>query len=164
MALLMQEELMKYSGTLLAVHDINRARQFYETLFGCEVGMDLGVHVSFRNGISLQQEHSWLEFIHRDRSALTYGANDMELYFETNELDAFLERLHESGAVLVHPALEHSWGQRVVRFYDPDGHIIEVGEDMGDVARRFLAAGMTREQAARRMDVPLEMIAVFLCE
>ena len=155
---------MKYSGTLLTVHDIKRAREFYESLFGCVVGMDLGVHVSFRNGISLQQEDSWLEFIHRDRSALIYGANDAELYFETTELDAFLERLRESGAVLVHPAHEHSWGQRVVRFYDPDQHIIEVGEDMGDVTRRFLNAGMTREQAARRMDVPLAMIAVFLGE
>ena len=30
----------------------------------------------------------------------------------------------------VHPVKEHGWGQRVVRFYDPDKHIIEVGENM----------------------------------
>ena len=155
---------MKYSGTLLAVRDIKRAREFYESLFGCVVGMDLGVHVAFQNGVFLQQEESWLEFIHSDKSALTYGANDKELYFETTDLDAFLVQLSESGAELVHPAMEHSWGQRVVRLYDPDRHIIEVGEDMGVVTRRFMAAGMTREQAARRMDVPLEMIAVFLNE
>ena len=155
---------MKYSGTLLAVSDIKRAREFYENLFGCEVGMDLGVHVAFRNGIALQQQDSWLEFIHRDRSALVYGANDAELYFETSDLDAFLVRLNDCDAALVHSVQEHSWGQRVIRFYDPDQHIIEVGEDMGDVTRRFLNAGMTREQAARRMDVPLEMIAVFLSE
>ena len=28
----------------------------------------------------------------------------------------------------VHPLIEHSWGQKVVRFYDPVMHIIEVGE------------------------------------
>jgi hypothetical protein len=26
------------------------------------------------------------------------------------------------------PDKKHSWGQRAVRIYDPDGHIIEVGE------------------------------------
>ena len=27
--------------------------------------------------------------------------------------------------------MTHSWGQRVVRFYDPDGNLIEVGTPMG---------------------------------
>lgn len=52
--------------------------------------------------------------------------------------------------------IEHSWGQRVVRFYDPDGHIIEVGEEMKMVVERFLASGMTMEDVSRRMDVPAE--------
>ena len=43
-----------------------------------------------------------------------------------------------------------------------DEHIIEVGEHMGDVARRFLAAGMTRDQAAQRMEIPLDMVEAFL--
>ena len=58
----------------------------------------------------------------------------------------------------VHPVIEHSWGQRVVRFYDPDKHIIEVGENMQAVTRRFLANGMTPEHVAQRMDVPLSYI------
>ena len=62
---------------------------------------------------------------------------------------------------LIHDLHEHSWGQRVVRFYDFDGHIIEVGEHMGDVARRFMNAGMSREAAAERMQVPVGMIETF---
>lgn len=155
---------MKYSGTLLCVRDIRRAKAFYEELFGCEVDMDLGVHVAFRNGLFLQQEDSWLEFIQREKNALVYGANDAEIYFEAHDLDAFAEKLSAFGAELVHPVQEHSWGQRVIRLYDPDRHIIEVGEHLGNVARRFLDAGMTREETARRMDVPLEKIATFLGE
>ena len=52
--------------------------------------------------------------------------------------------------------MEHSWGQRVVRFYDLDGHIIEVGEEMKMVVERFLASGMTMEEVSRRMDVSTE--------
>ena len=53
---------------------------------------------------------------------------------------------------------EHAWGQRVVRFYDPDRHIIEVGENMKTVCKRFIDSGMTPEQTAERMDVPIEYV------
>ena len=59
--------------------------------------------------------------------------------------------------------MEHSWGQRVVRFYDPDKHIIEVGENMKVVCKRFLDSGMTPEQVANRMDVPMKFVN-FVCD
>jgi uncharacterized glyoxalase superfamily protein PhnB len=31
---------------------------------------------------------------------------------------------------LIHPIVEQAWGQRVFRFYDPDGHAVEVGEPL----------------------------------
>lgn len=153
---------MKFAGTLLAVRDISRARKLYEGLLGCKVGMDLGVHVAYTNGVFLQEEQSWLSFIDKQADEITFGANAFELYFDEHEIESFYVRLLAFGVELVHELKEHSWGQRVVRFYDPDGHIIEVGEHMGDVAHRFLNEGMTREQAAKRMDVPEEMLDVFL--
>ena len=45
-----------------------------------------------------------------------------------------------------------------VRFYDPDKHIIEVGENMKIVCKRFLNSGMTPEQVAEHMDVPMKFI------
>ena len=38
-------------------------------------------------------------------------------------------------------------------FYDLDGHIIEVGENMKMVVRRFIHSGMSMEETSRRMDV-----------
>ena len=52
--------------------------------------------------------------------------------------------------------IEHSWGQRVIRFYDLDGHIIEVGENMKMVIKRFLASGMTIDEVSVKMDVSFE--------
>ena len=81
------------------------------------------------------------------------------LYFEEDAFDAFAARLAGMADVrYVHPVLEHRWGQRAVRFYDPDGHIIEVGESMKTVCLRFFASGMTPEETARRMDVPLGFV------
>ncbi len=82
----------------------------------------------------------------------------MELYFEESDFDAFPERLSGFEVKYVHEAVEHRRGQRAVRFYDPDDHIIEVGENMGAVVKRFKNSGMTGEQVAKRMDVPLEYV------
>ena len=91
---------------------------------------------------------------------LRFGGNDAELYFETEDFDGFLDTLE--GVRLVAPVIEHRWGQRVVRLYDPDDHIIEVGEPLQVVCRRFLESGLTQEGIARRMDVPLELVEKWL--
>ena len=58
-------------------------------------------------------------------------------HFEEDNFDEFADKLKECDVEYVHPIVEHSWGQRVVRFYDPDKHIIEVGENMKIVCKRF---------------------------
>ena len=69
-----------------------------------------------------------------------------------------LLKLNDPDIVPVHPVKEHAWGQRVIRIYDPDRHIIEVGENMEAVCKRFLDSGMTPEQIAERMDVPVKYV------
>ena len=43
-------------------------------------------------------------------------------------------------------------------YFEPDKHIIEVGENMKVVCKRFLDSGMTPEQVAKRMNVPMKFI------
>ena len=89
---------------------------------------------------------------------ISFGGNNFELYFEEDDFDKFADKLKECDVEYVHPVTEHPWGQRVVRFYDPDRHIIEVGENLKAVCRRFLDSGMTPEQTAERMDVPMKFV------
>lgn len=147
---------MKFVSVLIAVKDMSASKRFYRELFGLEVVSDFGANVVLEGGIALQTVDSWKGFI--GGKDVTLPNNAVELYFEEWDFDAFLERLSEIDVKFVHKAVEHGWGQRVVRFYDPDGHIIEVGEDMSVVVRRFKDGGMTDEQVAERMDVPLEYI------
>ncbi|MDF2838969.1 MAG: glyoxalase, partial [Evtepia sp.] len=102
-------------------------------------------------------------FLSRQESEIKLGHNTAELYFEETDMDGFLQKLAAfEGIEYVHPPKEHSWGQRVVRFYDPDRHIIEVGEDMTMVTRRFLDSGMSLKQVAVRMDVPEDSVRQWL--
>lgn len=149
-------ERMKYQSTLLAVTNMERSKAFYCDLLGREVVADFDANVTLSGGITLQTLDSWKEFLNTQKVALPNNAG--ELYFVTEDMDAFLPHLDRWQVQYVHRLKEHSWGQRVVRFYDPDGHIIEVGEGLEQVAKRFLSQGMTLEQVAQRMDVPMSFL------
>jgi len=70
-----------------------------------------------------------------------------------------LEKLNRSkGIDYLHPIFEHSWGQRVVRFYDLDKHIIEVGENIVTVVKRFINSGLSIQETAVRMDVQIDYV------
>ena len=149
---------MKFKNPLLAVTDLERSVAFYKQVLGLRKIADFGANVTLSGGVCLQTAQSWAGFIEREPGELGWCGRVSELYFEEDEFDAFAEKLSRMDIHYVHPVKEHAWGQRVVRFYDPDGHIIEVGENIKSVCRRFLDSGMTPEQAAERMDVPVRFV------
>lgn len=154
---------MKYTSTVIAVSDISASRRFYEDLFGLELYQDYGINVSFTCGLSLQQEFDWLVSVPRE--TVLRRSHNMELAFETRDFDGFLEKLEQyPGIQRLGEVIEHSWGQRVVRFYDPDGHLIEVGENMKLVVERFLSAGMNMKEVSSRMDVSIKDLTTLLKE
>ncbi len=147
---------MKLKNPLLVVTDMAKTVEFYKKIFGFHVVMDFGANKTLTGGLCLQTVETYKEFI--DQNEVVFGGNNFELYFEEDDFDTFAEKLKKYDIEYVHPMKEHSWGQRVIRFYDPDKHIIEVGENMKAVCKRFLNSGMTPEQVAKRMDVPMKFI------
>lgn len=120
---------MKLKNVLLVVKGMDRAVRFYRDLFGLEVVRDFDGNVILTEGLVLQQEEIWRRFLGRD---IIPESNSCELYFEERDLEAFvekLERLHPETRY-VNRLMTHSWGQKVVRFYDPDGNLLEVGTPM----------------------------------
>lgn len=147
---------MKYTSTLIAVKDINISKQFYHDVLGSNVIADFGANVTLDSGIVLQTLDTWKAFIRTDNITLPNHAG--ELYFEEEDMDAFCNHLRSFPINYVHELWEHRWGQRVVRFYDPDGHIIEVGERLSSVVLRFIAQGASPQETATKMDVPIGFV------
>ena len=147
---------MQFKNPLLVVSDMEKSKKFYKDALGLDIILDFGANVTLTGGLCLQTKETWMEFIDAKEEDIIFGGKNAEIYFEEDDFDAFAERLKDLKNIdYVHPVIEHRWGQRVVRFYDPDRHIIEVGENMKTVCRRFLDSGMTEEEVAVRMDVPL---------
>ena len=152
---------MKHVCMLISVADINAARKFYEDLFGLEVFQDYGRNIAFTCGLALQQDFDWLVDLPKEK--VLKKSNNAEIVFEEQDFDGFLNKLKEYPDIeYLGEVIEHSWGQRVIRFYDLDGHIIEVGEDMKMVIQRFLDTGMAMEEISVKMDVSIEDLTKLL--
>ena len=150
---------MKFSGPLIVVSDMKKSKLFYSEVLGLDVILDFGANVTLTGGVVLQTKDSWTGLIHKSKNEIFFGGNNSELYFEEDDFDNFILKLRQIPDICyVHPVIEHSWGQRVVRFYDPDKHIIEVGENLNKVVRKFLNKGMSVENIATKMDVSIDYV------
>ncbi len=152
---------MNFACPLIVVEDITASRRFYEDIMGMAMTLDLGDNLSFGGKLAIQRNYTGL--VGLPEMKIMHKPNDHELYFEEENFDVFEEMLlkHEEIEYL-HRAKEYPWGQRVVRFYDPDGHIIEVGESMESVFRRFHSQGMSVEEVAERTMHPLEFVKMYI--
>jgi catechol 2,3-dioxygenase-like lactoylglutathione lyase family enzyme len=155
---------MKFNCPLLVVKDLGLSRKFYEDVLNQEVILDFGENITFKGDFSLQSLQSWKKFISLSNESVTFGAKCYELYFEEDFFDDFLEKLSAYPITYVHEPVQYAWGQKVVRFYDLDKHIIEVGESMASVVRRFYAQGLPAGEIALRTQHPLEFVEKCLTE
>ena len=117
---------MRLRNVLIVVKDIERSKQFYHDLFGLEPILDNDGNLILTEGLVLQDERIWKDFLKRD--VISHN-NSAELYCEERDIEAFVEKLEQlyPSIEYVNPLMVHSWGQKVARFYDLDGNLIEVG-------------------------------------
>ena len=120
---------MKLKNILIVVKDIEKSRKFYNDLFGIELVHDNDGNMILTEGLVLQDEKIWKSFLGRD---IIPKSNSCELYFEEQDIESFVEKLERlyPNVEYVNRLMTHSWGQRVIRFYDLDGNLIEVGTPM----------------------------------
>ena len=120
---------MKLKNVLIVVKDIEKSKQFYHDLFGLEVLLDNDGNMILTEGLVLQEEKYWTGFLGKE---IIPESNSSELYFEESDIEGFVRKLEDyyPEVKYVNRLMTHSWGQKVVRFYDPDGNLIEVGTPM----------------------------------
>ena len=120
---------MRLRNILIVVEDIEKSKKFYHDLFGLDVILDNEGNVILTEGLVLQEKTIWKNFLERD---IISESNSRELYFEEKNIEAFVEKLDKlyPDIKFVNRLMTHSWGQKIVRFYDLDGNLIEVGTPM----------------------------------
>ena len=120
---------MKLKNILIVVKDIEKSKKFYHDLFGLDMVLDNDGDMILTEGLVLQDEKIWKNFLKKE---VIPENNSCELYFEEHDIDAFAQKLEKLYPLTkyVNELMTHDWGQKVIRFYDPDGNLIEVGTPM----------------------------------
>lgn len=158
---------LKNCTPVLFVKDAGKSKDFYTTVLGMTVTADFGgLNYMFSEGFAVWQimdGNIIPETLGRDHIENAQNASRFELCFETEDLDSVYETLRENKVKFLHEVNTELWGQRTVRFYDPDGHLIEAGEAMPVFLKRIYdEEGQDVEATSRRTFVPVEGLKHFL--
>ena len=116
---------MKLKNVLVVVDDMEESVRFYQEMFGLQVIMKQEGNTILSEGLVLQDVKVWADDI---GLFTTPYSNTSELYFETNDVEGLVDKLTSSDIFVRFQTelTELDGGQKMVRFYDPSGNLIEV--------------------------------------
>lgn len=153
--------IIKFQCALFTVKDVSVSKIFYRDLLGQKLRYDFGENIVFEGDFSLQEKDHFAQMVSVDPDSIAVRSNNAELYFETDDFDGFMKKIEQYGDMeikFLHPVRIQDWGQRTIRFYDPDGNIVEVGESMDVVIGHFLKEGYSLQQVAEITQHPIRMV------
>jgi catechol 2,3-dioxygenase-like lactoylglutathione lyase family enzyme len=153
---------VKYICPLITVKDIVRSRDFYEDVLNQTVKYDFGENVTFNGDFAIHLQSHYSQLI--DDKPIRSGGNNFELYFEYDNLDDIVVRLKEQNVEFVHDVREQPWRQKVVRVYDPDKNIIEIGESLEYLSYRLNIEGLTEEQISKIVGIPVDFVKTSIAQ
>jgi predicted enzyme related to lactoylglutathione lyase len=145
-----------FYSPVIFVKDIQVSKKFYSEILNQEIEFDFGTNIIFKSKLSLWQVKAGHEI-----SAITGSSsegNTFELYFETEDIEESAERIISTGAKLLHDLKTESWGQRTIRFFDPDNHLVEIGETLRTFIMRIYKETGSVAETASKTGVDLETI------
>lgn len=158
---------LKNCTMVLFVKDAGISKKFYTEVMGFTVTMDFGgTNITFQEGFAILQinpDNIIPQTLGVQNIVNKEHASRFELCFETGDLDVFYRKLKENDVKFLHEINTEIWGQRTIRFYDPDGHLIEVGEEMSIFLKRiYEEEGHNLETTAKRTFMPLDALKHFV--
>jgi catechol 2,3-dioxygenase-like lactoylglutathione lyase family enzyme len=154
--------MISYTSAVLVTGHFDLMTRFYENVLEQRVKYDFGGCVQFESGLSIwrvQEGHP----VSRALKGVG-GSNNaaLELCFETDDFDAQAARITAMGVMLAHGVIEENWGQRTLRFFDPDGNLVEVGESMPAFCMRLHMSGMSVEEVGKKTGIEQNIVKHFL--
>ncbi|MBT8508554.1 hypothetical protein AZH53_09070 [Methanomicrobiaceae archaeon CYW5] len=144
-----------FGGFVLFVTDIARSRAVYEGCFGQIPALETERMVSYKSGLAVWEAEYARTVLYGDPmsgmgTATRHGA---EVWFECDDLAPCLHAVTCEGLTFLHPVREEPWGQMTFRCFDPDGHLIEVGETVAGFIGRMHREGMSVAAIAEKTGV-----------
>jgi len=142
---------IRFHSSVIFCNDLQKQQEFYEKFLGQKIVRDLGGCLVFEGGFTLWRLEE--EFPVSSEMGYTYepiGNRNLELYFETGTFEDAVENILTGDLRMLHNVTEEKWGQYTIRFYDPEGNLVEIGESMKCMVARMRGSGMDAHAIAEK--------------
>jgi catechol 2,3-dioxygenase-like lactoylglutathione lyase family enzyme len=155
--------LIKYANVVLFVKSVEISKNFYSNILNQEILDDFGRYVGFKGGFGIWLADYALSTIFSKKiEPVALEFKNAKLYFECSAIEEIYQKICGMKIELIHPLIEQPWGQKVFRFFDPDRYIVEIAEPLSATVIRLYRKGLSREEIAEKMGVPMQRIEEML--
>lgn len=142
---------LRFHSAVLFTQEIRQLKEFYEIFLGQVPEEDYGNCVIFKGGFTIWK----LEKEYPVSRELGYrydhlGNRNMELCFETDTFGTVVEHILSADLRILHNVTEEEWGQYTIRFFDPEGNLVEIGESPRCFVGRMASSGMDIDAIAMK--------------
>ena len=149
-----------FYAPVIFTRNIEHSKKFYMDLLEQEIEHDFGKNIIFKSRLSL-----WEIDPESEIAAVTGNSsnvNKFELYFETEDIANSRARLKIKDVELLHDIKTEPWGQKTFRFFDPDHHLVEVGESMNTFVTRIYKETNSIASTSEKTGISEETIKAIL--
>jgi catechol 2,3-dioxygenase-like lactoylglutathione lyase family enzyme len=154
---------LQFHSTVLFCQDVQKQKEFYTQFLGQEIELDHGHYVVLKNHLTLWQIGDDYPIARELGYAYEpIGNRNLEVCFETDAFGDAVEKVLMADIRILHNVAEEPWGQYTIRFYDPEGNLVEIGESMKSMAGRMKDAGMTIEDMVKKTSLSVTYIKKLL--
>lgn len=115
---------------ILYVEDLDTSIGFYQALLRRPASTRRETYAEFRLSnlkLGLFDRAHLPELIGREGSA---GGPASEILFLVEDVEAEAERLRAAGAEILSGPVDRPWGHRTLHVADPDGHVVELAQEI----------------------------------
>jgi lactoylglutathione lyase len=126
-------ELTAPDYIILIVENLDRALNFYTRVLGLRLGHRSGDYAQLDTGttrLALYTRNAMAKTLSLSLDAPAANAPGFEIGFKVADVDAAFSELVARGAPAVVPPTDRFWGQRTAYVRDPDGHLVELAQDL----------------------------------
>lgn len=154
---------IRFQSAVLITDNIDNMKEFYIEVMGQTVEHDFGGCVIFDCGLSIwhvESNYALAKALGKDFAA---GKNNsLEICFETDNFVVEAPKIKSKDVKLIHDVAEEEWGQRTIRFYDPDGNIVELGESMAGFCKRLFRSGLSIAEVSQKTGISQRTVKEYL--
>jgi catechol 2,3-dioxygenase-like lactoylglutathione lyase family enzyme len=119
---------IRFRNAIIFTNDLAASKAFYHGLLGLGVLHDSDTFVLLEGTIGLHRADVFYEYIKKQYQGEPLGRDNLDLYFTADDLGEAEKKLRSAGVTFIHGIHKCHWGESVFRVYDPDGHIVEIGD------------------------------------